>query len=135
MLPYPSEPYRDAASSNCDGLADGWARRLANNQPVRAGAASKSDGPFYCAACHGEVVLRQGAERADHFAHEAADRSAPGALEGALHRACKEEILAALAARHPEGRWEVERTIPARPDRGIAELRPDISGRVRGLPV
>lgn len=126
---------RAAAASGCDGLADGWARRLADHRPVHAGAVAGEDGPFYCAQCHEEVIVRKGAERADHFAHEASRRASFEAEEGALHRACKQEIHAALVLENPDGRWEVERTIPARPERGIAEVRPDISGRVRGLPV
>lgn len=127
---------RGAAASACDGLADGWARKLANHQPVHAGLVTRDDGPFYCAACHSEVILRKGAERSGHFAHEPAARYPTSAgEESALHRACKQEIHAALAAELPDGRWEVERTLPARRDRDIAEARPDISGRVRGSPV
>lgn len=128
-----SQPVFDAA---CDGLADGWARRLANHQPVQARQVTRDDGPFYCAACHAEVILRKGVQRVDHFAHEVdAVYASVGAGEGALHRACKQEIHAALAAAHPEGRWEIERTIPGVAARGIAESRPDLSGRIRGLPV
>ncbi|MDB5856876.1 MAG: competence protein CoiA [Ramlibacter sp.] len=128
-------PQRDAAAPDCDGLVDGWARKLANDQPAHASAVTRDEGPFYCATCHAEVILRKGAERADHFAHEAPRHGYSGGVEGALHRACKQEIHTALAAENPDGRWEVERTIPARPGLGIAEARPDISGRVRGLPV
>lgn len=120
----------------CDGLADGWARRLANHQPVHAGEVTRGDGPFYCAACHSEVILRKGAERVEHFAHEAeAVYANVGTGEGALHRACKQEMHAALTASHPDGRWEIERTIPALAARGISESRPDLSGRIRGVPV
>src|SRR5688572_11099998 len=80
--------HRLAAASGCDGLVDGWARRLANGQPVHAGAVTRDEGPFYCASCHAEVILRRGSERVDHFSHEAS-RSSPGGAESALHRACK----------------------------------------------
>ena len=130
-----THPFPGVAASSCDGLEDGWARKLANHQPVHASQVGRDDGPFYCAACHAEVVLRKGVVRADHFAHEASGCAAIGSEEGALHRACKQEMHAALVAENPAGHWEVERTILARPDRDIAEARPDLSGRVRGLPV
>lgn len=135
MYPHPADPRIDAVASTCDGVADGWARRLRNDQPVHASHVAREEGPFYCAACHSEVILRQGTERVGHFAHEAPRQLSSGARESALHRACKQEIHAALAAEHPDGRWEVERTIPARAERGIAELRPDVSGRAHGWPV
>jgi competence protein CoiA len=128
-------PESETPTTACDGLADGWARRLANHQPVHATGVAREEGPFYCAECHAEVALRQGAHRTPHFAHRSPVAVSTGGEEGTLHRLCKGELHAALAAAHPEGGWEVERTIPARPQRGIAELRPDVSGRVRGLPL
>jgi competence protein CoiA len=123
----------DPDSAGCDGLADGWARRLSNNEPVHASQATLAEGPFYCAECHAEVTFRRGAERAGHFAHKAVRSSHPSSAESELHRACKQEIRAKLAAELPDGRWEVERTIAAAADRNIAEVRPDVSGRVRGI--
>lgn len=132
MYPDPADLRTDAIASACEGLTDGWARRLWSHQPVHASHVAREEGPFYCAACHAEVILRHGVERAAHFAHEAPRQGASGSEESVLHRTCKQEMHAALVAENPEGRWEVERTIPARPERGIAELRPDLSGRVRG---
>lgn len=119
----------------CQGLAEGWARRLSNHQPVHASQVARGDGPFYCAECHAEVVLRQGIERAGHFAHEAAGTRSSPRNETALHLACKQEVHAALARENPHGRWEVERRIPANRERNVPEVRPDISGRIRNTPL
>lgn len=135
MLLSPGPLDLETSASACPGLADGWARRLANHQPVHAAVVAREQGPFYCAECHAEVALRQGAHRTAHFAHRSPAPVSTGGEEGALHRLCKQEICAALAADHPQGAWELERTIPARPQHGIAELRPDVSGRVGDLPL
>ncbi|HEX2547819.1 MAG TPA: competence protein CoiA family protein [Ramlibacter sp.] len=123
----------DAAASShhdaCPGLAGGWARSAPTRELVSAYLARPQDGPFHCPLCNAQAILRKGAERVDHFAHDAPRRPAPGG-ESDLHRHCKQQVCAALAASHPEGRWDIERTIPARPERGIAKLRPDASGRI-----
>lgn len=124
---------KSGAAADCCGLADGWARRLSNNEPVHASQVETSDGPFYCAECHQEVALREGADRAAHFAHRSARVAHRSSSEGALHRACKQELCASLALEFPDGNWGLERTIPARADPDIGEARPDVSGRVRGV--
>lgn len=122
-----------AQVSGCLGLVDGWARRLHTHEPVHARAATPQRGPFYCPECHAEVALRHCTERADHFVHRAARGGNPHGGEGALHARCKEEICAALASRQPQGHWQAERPLRARA--GIGEVRPDISGRVGGVPL
>jgi len=37
-----------------------------------------------------------------------------------------------LQERFPDGKWEKERTIPEHKERNIPQLRPDLSGRIRG---
>lgn len=133
-----SSPYnsgRDAIETGCDGLLEGAARNLYSHKSFRAAACSKKDGPFYCPSCYTDAVVRKCSERRDHFAHRARLSPDGGDGEGGLHKACKEEICALLAQRFPEGKWQCERPIPANAKKNIPELRPDVSGRVRDLPL
>jgi len=114
----------------CNGLVRGVARNLYTHQQFQAALTTKADGPFYCGACNTDAILHKCAEKADHFAHIARLSPVIGPLESALHSACKHEICDALAERHLDGKWEVERTIPENKSIGVPELRPDISGRV-----
>lgn len=125
-----SRLHREAEEVGCDGLVGGTAQNLYTHSPCDAQFSTKVDGPFYCSSCKSEAVLRKCTEKAHHFAHTARLTPVLGPLESALHRSCKQEIRDALADRHPDGRWEMERPIPAKPSHGIAELRPDISGRI-----
>ena len=116
-------------AASCTGLAGGWALKAQEQQPVYAYQASPSDGPFVCPTCRGEAILRKGITRVDHFAHDAPRQASPSP-ETALHRRCKQQVCAALAAAIPQGRWAIERPIPSRPELRIPLLRPDLSGRV-----
>ena len=122
---------REASEVGCSGLVGGFAKNLYTHESYDAETSTKEDGPFYCAACKSDAILHKCTTKIDHFAHIARLSPVLGPLETELHRACKEEICSALAARHPEGKWAMERTIPANLDRDIPELRPDISGRIR----
>lgn len=105
-------------------------------QDIRfASQCTKSDGPFYCQECFSDAVLRKCTEKRDHFAHKARLSPVIGPQEGALHKNCKNELVALLQERFPDGKWAVERTIEEKKEKGLAELRPDISGRIRGTPV
>jgi competence protein CoiA len=74
--------------------------------------------------------VRSCVDRRDHFAHAAKPASTNSPGESALHRACKSQLCAALAIRHPGGGWAVERPIPARAEQGLPEVVPDLSGRI-----
>lgn len=121
---------REAAEVGCDGLVGGTARNLYTHQICDADLSTKADGPFYCGVCKSDAILHKCTEKIDHFAHIARLSPVLGPLESALHRSCKEEICRALAERNPDGKWAVERPIPANLDYDIPELRPDISGRI-----
>lgn len=126
----PSLLRRDAVEAGCWGLVEGVARSLRNGALIEAEIATKDDGPFVCPACHSDAVVKKCAEKRDHFAHHAPLTPVLGRGESALHLDCKREICDALAARFPDGKWEVEREIPATPRLGISRVVPDISGRV-----
>lgn len=122
---------REAEEFGCYGLIGGWARQCRTHQPVEAGCVTKADGPFYCGTCFSDALVKKCDEKVDHFAHVAPLSPAVGGTESELHLSCKEEICAALAQGHPEGKWAVERPIPANEKRRIREVRPDVSGRLR----
>jgi len=121
---------REATEVGCRGLVGGSARNLYTHEVFDADLCTKADGPFYCAVCKSDAVLHKCTEKIDHFAHIARLSPALGPLETELHRSCKEEICTALSERQPDGKWAVERPIPANAERNLPELRPDISGRI-----
>ncbi len=110
----------------------GCALRQSDFKSVRARSVTKEDGPFICPDCFSDAVIKKCADKEDHFAHHHRARVTPIALksESELHHECKTAICRELQASFPEGNWETERTIPAKPEIGIPELRPDISGRI-----
>jgi competence protein CoiA len=120
----------DALEVGCTGLLDGVACNLYTHKEHAASLSVKANGPFYCKQCNSDAVLHKCIEKIDHFAHFARLSPVLGPQETALHRKCKEEICHALAMRHPNGKWEVERPIRANAVGKIPELRPDISGRI-----
>jgi competence protein CoiA len=122
----------EAEEFGCGGLLGGFARSLRTRESLHAEDVYKRDGPFYCASCHSDVVC---VEKRDHFAHIAPLTPASGAFESELHRDCKQEICAALQALHPHGKWEVERPIRESKAQKIAAVKPDISGRIGGVPI
>ena len=121
---------REATEVGCSGLVGGSARNLYTREVFHADVCIKDDGPFYCAVCKSDAILHKCTEKIDHFAHIARLSPVLGPLETELRRRCKEEICSALIERHPDGKWAVERTIPANFEKNIPELRPDISGRI-----
>lgn len=123
---------REAAEVGCSGLVGGFARNLYTHDVYDAETSTKADGPFYCAACKSDAILHKCTEKIDHFAHIARLSPVLGPLESELHQQCKLEICGALAELHPEGKWAVERPIPANAEMEVPELRPDISGRILG---
>lgn len=126
---------RDAEEMGCFGLVNGWAKNLYTHRDFHASLCSKKDGPFYCPVCRSDALVHKCVEISDYFAHAARLSPVIGAMEGALHNSCKLEILSRLNERHPEGNWAAERVIPENKSKSIPELRPDISGRIRGHPI
>jgi competence protein CoiA len=126
---------REAEEFGCFGLVGGSARRLHTREAVHASEVTKAHGPFYCAECNSDAIVKKCIEKIDHFAHDAPRSPAGGAFEGRLHKDCKDEIQAALVAKYPEGHWMVERPFRAKQEKKLSEVRPDISGRIDGVPL
>lgn len=120
----------EAEEAGCTGLLHGFAVNLHTGARWAASLATRADGPFFCATCFSDVVVRKCAEKVDHFAHVARLSPVFGAKEIALHNACTREICEDLAARFPDGNWAVERPIRPSKDGVIPQLVPDISGRM-----
>lgn len=123
---------RQAEEAGCWGLVGGCARNLVTNQEFYASSAEKADGPFYCPDCMSDAVLRKCTHKKDHFAHKSRLSPVVPMGEGKLHGDCKNTICRLLNSRFPDGKWEVERSIPPNEKLGIPELRPDVSGRMGG---
>lgn len=54
--------------------------------------AKKTDGPFVCPACTGEVILKKGPIKIHHFAHKAKSNCKHGSGESESHRKAKINI-------------------------------------------
>lgn len=117
----------DVFSTRCDGLASGLAKRKIDNKLVSAEHVTKAYGPFYCPSCLSNVIVRKCTEKADHFAHHAA-QSSVAKKNSALHEKCKKEIFEYLNDKFPDGRWASERSIKENREKGYKAMRPDISG-------
>lgn len=106
------------------------AKREKNNQEIRASAATKSDGPFYCPDTFEELIVRKCVEKRDHFAYKAR-LSRVASMESKLHENCKNELLDALMEAFPDGKWEKEReNFKSDKLKGYTKVRPDLSGRI-----
>lgn len=103
------------------------ARRTSDGQTVLAYFESKRNAPFACLVCQEEVVLKTGKSRINHFAHAnpLACRDSEG--ESEEHRRCKMEIYEELL-REP-GVQDVAL------ERPLGTVRPDVSAKIRGVPV
>jgi competence protein CoiA len=101
--------------------------RKSSGETVTASSESGAGRPFVCPVCAGEVILRKGRLRVDHFAHKRSVACAYGEGETEAHRRCKSEIYEALL-RSP-GVSDV------RLERYLKDVRPDVSARVNGVPV
>jgi competence protein CoiA len=103
------------------------ARRKSDGQIVTAYAESKLNGPFYCLQCEEEVILKDGREKANHFAHVNPRACEFSLGESDTHRLCKMEIYEAL--RQEPG---VDDAVL---ERSLKTVRPDVSAYIRGVPV
>lgn len=103
------------------------ARRKSDGQTVYAYYESKKNGPFACAICNEEVILKAGRSKANHFAH-----ANPSACEYAIHESedhlrCKMEIFEALL--------QEPGVVDAQLERPLGTVRPDISAYIHGVAV
>jgi competence protein CoiA len=103
------------------------AKRKSDGQTVAAYFESRSNGPFVCLECNGEVILKTGRTKVNHFAHAnpIACKFATG--ESEEHRRCKLEIFQAL--RKEPGVSNVALESP------LGTVRPDVSAYIHGVPV
>ena len=102
---------------------------LANGLIVPASEVSRSDGPFICPdpTCRRPMVLKQGSIRVHHFSHASADVCTYGAAESEMHMRAKLGIFRDLSA-HPD-------CVNVALERYLGTVRPDVSLRIRGVPV
>ncbi|MCA9508353.1 MAG: hypothetical protein KC505_08035 [Myxococcales bacterium] len=76
-----------------------WAKQGSTGDMVEADSAVKSDGPFFCFECNGELILRQGQILAAHFAHKHdANINCSGGIESWQHVRAKELLAHNLDA-------------------------------------
>jgi competence CoiA-like predicted nuclease len=108
------------------------ARKYSDFQKIHAREATKEDGPFFCPETYEDVIVRKCVEKVDHFAYSARLSPVIGRGESELHYQCKEEICQLLSAKFPDGKWETERPIKAKPEKGLKRVVPDISGNMNG---
>jgi hypothetical protein len=130
-----SKIQHDVRASMCAGLVGRIANKVSDNKRIQADDALKKDGPFYCSECLSDVIVRKCMEKNDHFAHKGRLSNLFGSGESQLHKDCKNEILLNLQKAFPEGKWEIERPIKENKEKGLAQLVPDISGRINNKPI
>lgn len=96
---------------------------LTRNGEVYAWDVGKEDGPFFCPECPGEMILKQGYLKTDHFAHRVTAGCTYGTGESEAHRQAKYEIYQALQ-HHPEvTKLQLERRL----ETPLGNVRPDVS--------
>jgi competence protein CoiA len=77
----------------------------------------KSEGPFRCPGCTGEVILKKGKVKEHHYAHKPPYDCQYGAGETQVHYRCKREIFEALLARPECSDCDIEKQLNGvRPD-------------------
>jgi hypothetical protein len=121
------EKIKDARDSRCSELISGYAFTQLENRKIHATNTTKKDGPFFCAGCMSEVIVRKCADKKDHFAHRAEVSSVLMNKESELHKKCCAIICEYLKSKYPQGAWEVER--PISKENKVVVI-PDISGRI-----
>jgi len=103
------------------------ALKKSTGQSAFASSELKSNGPFICPECDGEVVLRKGSVRISHFKHKQAVSCDYGQGETPAHRRCKIKIYKALL-KEPNVR-------KAALERSLKTCRPDVSAYINDVPV
>jgi competence protein CoiA len=101
--------------------------RKKDGETVEAWSQKVSSGPFACPSCGGEVILRGGRRRLDHFAHAAEKICRYDLGESENHRRCKAEIWVCLA--------DAPNVADVQLERPLGEVRADVSARINGVPV
>src|SRR4051812_7835814 len=93
------------------------AKRKSDGKTVLAYFEKRSNGPFLCADCKQEVILKSGKRKVDHFAHADPFACERTASESDEHRRCKLEIYKALKEQVNVRDVALERALgPVRPD-------------------
>lgn len=87
----------------------------------------KSQGPFYCPECKGELILKKGNVREHHFAHRPPIACQYGSGESEIHYRAKRELFTSLSAHPLCKKCELERR--------LGGVRPDISLYIKNHPV
>lgn len=98
-----------------------------NGTRILAEDANREMKPFYCPSCKGEVILRRGWEKIEHYAHKAAYTCSWGLGESEEHLSCKMEIYRTLLAQDNVRKCAVERDLKT--------IRPDVSCYIDDVPV
>jgi|SRR5947209_266739 len=94
-------------------------------EEVLAEEVELADGPFYCPACRGQLVLKKGRKVVAHVAHRAnAECKYANEGESEEHRLAKREIRDALQ--------RVPGVTDVRLERYLREVRPDVSFVLNG---
>lgn len=93
---------------------------------VEAWRTEQQEGPWHCPECHAPVVLKRGRIVTPHFAH-AASTTCTGKGESELHRKCKRELFEVMANDPRVTKLQLER--------GLGEVRPDVSAYINGAAV
>jgi competence protein CoiA len=101
--------------------------RESDGQKLAAWEADRTERPFVCPCCGGEVTLRRGHVIAPHFAHRPPVTCEYGAGESAEHRRCKLAVYESLRA-HP-------RVTKCELERDLGTVRPDVSAYIGNVPV
>src|SRR6266496_169946 len=89
----------------------------------------KDKGPFFCPQCGAPVTLRKGNKVIHHFAHLKDSDCAFGTGETVEHMNVKRALYEALSSIPNCTNWAMERYVYE----GV--VRPDLSGRINGVPV
>jgi hypothetical protein len=72
----------------CSGLSRRTAFSLKHEKLIHADYATKNDGPFYCAECYSDAIVRKCKEKKDHFAHKGRLSDLYKSGETELHKNC-----------------------------------------------
>lgn len=103
------------------------AKRTIDGTIVYAPFESKKNGPFTCAVCNDEVILKCGRDKANHFAHTNPRSCDYAVNESDEHLRCKMELYDALCDSPGVRSVAIERP--------LGSVRPDVSAYINGVPV
>lgn len=114
----------DAYDSRCYGLVGSAALKSDLRTKAYAADTVKANGPFYCQECLSEAVVRKCSDKEDHFAHYALKSPTGRRGDTTFHNNVRDELLAILRERFPEGVWDSEKQITVK---GTI-IQPDLCG-------